>query len=111
MITRRNAGFGTSMTFVPSVFKAFAVLANVPRWFASKLEFVLRHVHALAAKSYTFGFQTEALFEGGVALKLDLSAGAEDAMPRQPMTRLSEEGSDLTRSACDTGSFSNRSIG
>lgn len=94
-----------------SIFKLVAVLANVPCRFAGELEFVLRHVHALAAKSYTFGFQAEALFEGGIALKLDLSAGAEHAMPRQPMTSSPEERSDLTGSAWHSRCFSNCSIG
>ena len=52
------------------------------RWFAlERHEFVTLHVDAAAAEGYPFGFQPEALFDGGIAAKLDYSAGAKHTLP------------------------------
>ena len=39
-----------------------------------KLELMGFHVDAAAAKAHTFGFQTEALLQGGIATQLDFTA-------------------------------------
>jgi hypothetical protein len=46
-------------------------------------EFVAVHVHAAAAKRYSFGLQAHPLLERILALQLDGPAGANDALPGQ----------------------------
>ena len=41
------------------------------------------HIDAAAAKDDVFTFQAKALFEGVIAAKLDLSTGAQNAVPGQ----------------------------
>lgn len=42
------------------------------------------HVHAAAAESDPFGFQSKALLDGGIAAQFDLASCAEHPMPRKP---------------------------
>jgi len=39
------------------------------------------HIDPPAAKSHTFRFQTQALFNGRIPAQLNLAAGAQNAMP------------------------------
>ena len=41
------------------------------------------HINPAATKGYAFGFEAQALFNGGVAAKLDFAASAKDSLPRQ----------------------------
>lgn len=53
------------------------------------------HGDAFATERHAFEFQTCPLFPGGVAAELDLSAGADDAMPGQVVDR------EDAQKACD----------
>lgn len=50
---------------------------------ARELEFVRLHVHSFAAKVDAFGLESQALFDGIVPAQLDVSARAENPLPRQ----------------------------
>lgn len=46
------------------------------RFSSREFEFVLFHVYAFSAKLYLFGFQAQALFEGGVSAQFYFASGA-----------------------------------
>lgn len=69
------------------------------------------HGHLLAAKFYAFSFETKALLKGGMASQLDFSAGPEHAMPRQPVTRVTEKRGHLPGSVGEPRCSCDRPIG
>jgi len=68
------------------------------------------HVYLASAKGDTFGFQSQALFDGGIPAKLDFTSGAEHALPGQAK-RSAQNLSDLPRRTGEARSPSNRSVG
>jgi hypothetical protein len=46
------------------------------------------HIHASPPKRHTFHLKSEALFQPGFARQLDLSARAQNALPRQAFRTL-----------------------
>jgi hypothetical protein len=59
---------------------------------ACKPEFVQFHVYPAATKSHSFGLQPQALFNRGIATKLDLAASSQNPMPGQPMRTMQRPG-------------------
>jgi len=45
---------------------------------------VALHVYAAATKAYTFRYEPEALFHGGIPTQFNLSPCTQDAVPGQP---------------------------
>ena len=48
-----------------------------------EFEFVIFHVYAFSAKPYSFGFQAQALFDGGVSAQFYFASGAQYSVPGQ----------------------------
>lgn len=55
------------------------------------------HVDAATAERDSFGFEAEPLFDRRVAPQLDLSSGAEDAMPGEPKGPMQRPGNPSRR--------------
>ena len=68
------------------------------------------HVDPLPPKNHAFGFEAHALFESGVAAELDLSAGAQDAVPRYAECR-AQCGGDLAGGSAQASGSRDRSVG
>jgi len=60
---------------MPNSFFLWLSLAEVP--------LAQSHINFAPPKYYAFGFETEALFDGGIAAQFDFSARTQYALPRQ----------------------------
>ena len=68
------------------------------------------HIDPAAAEADTFGFEPKALFEGGVAAQLDLSAGAQHTLPRQSISAV-EHFRNLAGTARQSGGAGHGAVG
>ena len=68
------------------------------------------HVDLAAAKADAFSFETQTLFDSGVAAEFDFAAGTENALPRQTVGTAQDLG-NLAGRAGISGGLGDRPVG